>query len=82
MQRGGKGLQRLVAPPNRGLAAAGQELLSPRLPQRGQQEPPGINMQMTHKIRKHHREPGPSCLSLGIRVNVQSSGGGTGKASP
>ena len=40
---------------------AGQWLLSPR-----QQEPPGINMQTTHKIRQHHRDLGPSHAALGI----------------
>lgn len=63
MQRGEMGLQRLVVPSSRGQVTAGQWLLSPRPPQRRQQEPPGINMQTTHKIRKHHRELGPSCLS-------------------
>ena len=40
-----------------------------------QQEPPGVNMQTTHKICKHHRELGPRCLALGIRVKAQSSRG-------
>lgn len=47
-----------------------------------QQGPTGVNMQTTHTICKYHRELGPGCLSLSIRVSVQSSRGGTGKASP
>lgn len=76
-----EGLQRLVAPSNRGQVTVGQWLLSPRLPQLRQEQPPGINMQMTYKIRKHHRALDPSCLALGISVNAQSSRGRMGKVS-
>lgn len=40
-----------------------------------QQDPPGVNMQTTRKICKHHRELDPRCLALGIRVKAQSSRG-------
>lgn len=82
VQRGGKRLQRLVAPSKRGQVTVGQWLLSPRPPWLRWQEPPGVHMQTTHMTRKHHRELGPGCLSLGIRANVQSSRGGTGRRHP
>lgn len=78
----GEGVGGLVAPSDRGQVTVGQWLLSPRPPQLRQQEPPGINMQITYKIRKHHRALGPSCLVLGIRVHAQSIRDRTGKASP
>ena len=75
-----KGWWRLVAPSDRGQVTAGQWLLAPRQSQLRQQEPPGINMQMTHKTHKHHRAPGPSCLILGIRADAQR--GSIGEVSP
>lgn len=39
-------------------------------------------MQMTRKIRKHHRASGPSCLTLGIRVDAQGSRDRQGKRHP
>lgn len=77
-RRGCKGWWLLLT---EGQVTVGQWLLSPRLPQLRQQQPPGINMQTTYKIRKHHRVLDPSCLALGISVNAQSSRGGIGKVS-
>lgn len=77
-----EGAAEAVAPSRKGQVTAGQWLLSARAPQLRQQEPPGGNMQTTPKICKHHRELGLSYLALGRRVEVQSSRGGTGKASP
>lgn len=71
-----------MAPSNKEQVTAGQWLLSLRLLQLRQQEPPGITCTGTHKVYTHHRKLSPSSLALSIRINAQNSKGGMGKAAP